>query len=498
MEAMKAERESFERIISQLPFPIAFRCRFILTRIDKRSALESIIDAYEALVKFLALTVISDYLRGLVTSETLDNQLKSLFSSRIAPGKWLEILRETLRIYVESPGKTFMPELFEFYFLKKKLTLEAKKFERWVKRRNNFRGHSKRLITDDLVEETWNRWWPEFKELIATFSFLTSYEMIIPAFIRRNRIEKAHICSGPDQFFLFDDSYNMPLSIKGVEAEESLILVDKRNPVRQLLLYPFLVVKAPADLYLFEQGERRKGTLDRVVFASLGPGDALEIRRKDKNRRIIEDLEKKLERLGEIGICLDGIDLDALLQSPEVVLIEEATRMADYWSKAGYPYHLVETISDKLKAFLNHPSEDVEIDDKGTHHFLMVASIHFGRNWFYWLDKAGKDAKSAAHLIRILIIAYIRPRLRALYALQQIPRKEVEKALEDYPEKIPQEISGLLRKYPLRSAVMEYIKKIIEGPDPELRKKAASVMREIERYTGKTYGKKTISGLPLI
>ena len=402
MEITKGKREPFEKIISKLPFPVAFRCRFILTRADKRSAIESMIDAYDALLKFLALSVISDYLRGLVTSETLDRQLKSLFSSKISQGKWLEVLRETLRVYTESPEKAFMPELLEFYFLKKKVTLEAKKFEKWVNRRNEFRGHSKRLITDDLVEETWAKWWPEFKELIIRFSFLTSYEMIIPAFIKRNKIEKAHICSGPEQFFVFDDAYNLPLTIKGVEAEESLMLVDKRNPARQLLLYPFLVVRAPADLYLFEQGERRKGTLERVVFASLGPGDALEIRRKDKNRRIIEDLERKLERLGEIGICLDDISLDALLRRPEVPLIEEASRVADQWAKSGYPYHLVEAISDKLKAFLNHPAEGVEIDDEDTLYFLMVASIHFGRNWFYWFDKAGKREKTAEHLIRIL------------------------------------------------------------------------------------------------
>ncbi len=134
----------FEQTISQLPFPIAFRCRFILTRADKRSAIESMIDAYDALLKFLALSVISDYLRGLVTSETLDRQLKSLFSSKISQGKWLEILLETLRVYTESPEKAFMPELLEFYFLKKKVTLEAKKFEKWVNRRNEFRGHSKK------------------------------------------------------------------------------------------------------------------------------------------------------------------------------------------------------------------------------------------------------------------------------------------------------------------------------------------------------------------
>lgn len=409
---------NFEDIVSQLPFPVAFRCRFILTRADRRSAIESIIDAYEALVKFLALTVISDYLRGIVTEPQLDGRLKRLFSTKISPGQWVEILRETLRVYCKTPDKIFMPELLDFYFVKGKITVEAKGFEGWVNRRNEFRGHAKRLITDKIVEETWEQWWPEFRELIGQFVFLTSYEMIIPATIQRGTIKKAQICTGPEQFFLFNDAYDLPLTIKGVEAEESLMLVDKRKPSRQLLLYPFVVVRAPADLYLFEQGERHKGNLQRVVFASLGPGEALEIRRKDEGRRIIEDIERKLKRLGEIGITLDSFAIESMGESPESVLLQEAARHAAQWATAGYAYHIVEGISERLKAFLRHPPVEVDIEDNETLSFLLVAALHFGGNWPFWVERTRNNTETSQHLIRVLNISYIRPRLRALYALQ--------------------------------------------------------------------------------
>ena len=197
----------FQKIISELPFPVAFRSRFILAQADKRSALESIIDAYEALLRFLALVVISDYLRGLIENPAIDERLKKLFSARISPGHWVEIFREILKAYAKSSDKIYMPELMEFYLMGKKLSPQGRLFEKWVKRRNDFRGHAKHLTTDILVRKTWDKWWPEFQELIHQMAFLTDYEMVIPVFIQRRIIKKAQLCSGPNEFFLFQDDY---------------------------------------------------------------------------------------------------------------------------------------------------------------------------------------------------------------------------------------------------------------------------------------------------
>lgn len=498
MKNSESSRKPFQDIISRLPFPVAFRCRFVLTQENRRSATESILDAYESLLKFLALVAVSDYLRGVLEARAIDEKLKTLFGRKISPGHWVEILREILRVYSNSPEKVFMPELLRFYYAGKRLSGEARSFEDWVNRRNTFRGHAKRLITEDFVRKTWKVWWPEFQQLISSVEFLTSYELIIPAFIQRGIIKKAQLCTGPDQLFLYNDHYDLTMSIKGVEPEESLILVNKNAPQRQLLLYPFIVVKAPANLYLFEQGEKRRGNLQKVVFASLGPGDALEIRRVDEGNRVISDLEKKLQRLGEIGISLDGIPIEALAGRSESPVLEEAERTAAGWAEEGYPYYVVEGISEKLKALIRHPPKDIEIEEDNVLAFMMVAALHYGGNWNCWVEKNRKNAEVVMLLLETLSISYARPRFRALFALQSLDAENIKKGLEVNKALVPPDIIKLVRKYVLTGKVSDYLTKIKDGPDSVLGKKAAAVLREIRQFTDPNNESGGSWGLPVV
>ena len=487
---------SFEEIISQLPFPVAFRCRFILTRADKRSALENIIDAYESLLKFLALVMISDYLRGMVEEPAIDRRLKKLFGSRISAGHWGEILREITRFYTKSADMVFLPELLKFYFIGERPTAESRLFEGWIKRRNSFRGHAKHLITDSFVEKTWTEWWPEFKKLIEMFAFLTSYEMIIPTFIQRGIIRKAQICTGPDQFFIFNNQYDLPLNITGAEPEESLLLIDKRNPGRQLLLYPFIVVKAAADFYLFERGERQKGNLDRVVFSSLGPGEALEVRRRDEDWKIIADLEKRLSRLGEIGICINGSAGGASQCDQEPIILLEVLKAATTWAEAGYPYHLIEGLNETLKAFIRHPQETLKIKDNIALAFLLVAALHHGGNWCYWVRKNIKNPDAVNSLAQVLVISYTRPRFRTLYALQLFAVSGTLELPDNWKNSLDPDMHKIIEKYVATGKVTDYLSLVKQKADPELAKKAAAVLREIGQYGENISTGKKSSGLP--
>ena len=375
---------------------------------------------------------------------------------------------------------------------------QGKLFEKWVKKRNDFRGHAKHLTTDTLVRETWDKWWPEFQELIHQIAFLTHYEMIIPVFVQRGMIKKAQICSGPNEFFLFHDDYNIALTVKGVEQGESLLLVDKRNQSRQLLLYPFMVVKAPANFYLFEQGERRKDSLNKVIFASLGPGDALEIRRADQDRRIIEDLENRLKRLGEIGLSVKNMPAEALHEKPEDIPLQEAFKLAAAWAKAGYPYHVVEGISANLKALLRHPPAKIDISEKYVLGFLMVAALHFGGNWYFWVKQNNNNPNIYEHLLSVFSISYSRPRFRALFALQSFNPKDLKKILDKKSVELSPDIETLLNKYVLHGKVAEYLSMVKEKGEPDLAKRADSVLREIGQYSGKDHGSRGASGLPVL
>ncbi|MDM8538328.1 hypothetical protein QUF70_16355, partial [Desulfobacterales bacterium HSG17] len=455
--------------------------------------------AYESLLRFLALVVISDYLRGIVEDPAIDSRLKKLFSSKISPGQWVENLREILKIYSGSSEKIYMPEILDFYMSGRKQSAQGKKFESWVQRRNKFRSHALSLNTQESITKTWEQWWPEFKKLMEQLSFLTHYEMIIPAFIQRGTITKAQICSGPDQFFIFKDEYDLPLTIKGVEPNESLLLVDKRNRSRQLLLYPFMVFRMPADFYLFERGERKKGDLHQVVFAKLGPGDALVIRRADREKGILEDIEKRLQRFGEIGISIDGYNVDDPVESPEEKLFQEAEKIADKWSKAGYPYHMVEGLSETLRALVRHPPENAALPEGTAFYFLLTASFHYGGNWCFWVQQSRNNPVTLEHLFRILGISYSRPRLRVLYALQLIPEKSLKEYYEKSKTKLSSDVQTIIEKYVLFCKVSDYLTRLKQEANPDLSKKASGVIQEARQYCGlKIWDDKKSGDLPLI
>lgn len=470
-------QKEFHNTLANLPFPVAFRCRYILTQSEKRSALESILDAYEGILKFLVLVVLSDYLKGEIEDESIDRRLKSWFSARLSLGNWNEILREILKVYQKHPQQIFMPELLSFYFSKKGQTHAAKKFEGWVKRRNDFLGHKLKLHTDNQLGQTWREWWDDFQGLIQQIQFLSHYELIIPCFVKRGRVTQARICTGPDQFFIFDDQYNLQVNVKGVEPEESLILVDKRDTKRQLMLYPFMVVRAPSDFYLFERGEKQKQNLDRVIYAALGPHQALDIRRRGQEERILKDLESKIQKLGEIGVLID----ENTGQPPPDEPFAQVASLAQKWAEAGYPYYMVEEIKKGLIAQIRHP-QGQPLPEGDALLFLITASLHHGGNWCHFIQQCSHDSQVIHHLFYLFHISYDRPRFRILYGLQYMDRKLLEGVLKQKTTSIPDDLKKIINKYVLNGSVHQYLEKIKQHDDTVLARKAGKVLREARQF----------------
>lgn len=467
----------FDNALSKFPFPVAFRCRYILTQSEKRNALESILDAYEGILKFLVLVVLSDYLKGEIEDESVDKRLKNWFSAKLSLGNWNEILREILKVYKKHPQNIFMPELLSFYFNKKGQTRAAKKFEEWVKRRNEFLGHKLKLHTDSHLTQTWCEWWDDFKVLIQQLQFLTQYELIIPCFVKRGKVTQARICTGPEQFFIFQDQYDLPVNVKGIELEESLILVDKRDRKRQLMLYPFMVVRAPSDFYLFERGEKQKQNLDRVIYAALGPHQALDIRRRGQEERILRDLERKIHKLGEIGVLID----ENTSQPPPYDPFTSVHSLAQKWAEAGYPYYMVEEIKKDLIAQIRHPKGQ-DLPEGDTLLFLITASLHHGGNWCHFIRQCSNDSQVLNQLFYVFHITYDRPRFRILYGLQYVDRTLLQNTLKQKKASIPDDLQKIINKYVLKDSVHKYLEKIKQHEDPVLARKAAKVLREAKQY----------------
>ena len=98
----------------------------------------------------------------------------------------------------------------------------------------------------------------------------------------------------------------------------------------------------------------------------------------------------------------------------------------------------------------------------------------------------------------VLSISYNRPRFRALFALQSLNPKELKKVLDKRSAALSPDIEALLNKYILHGKFAEYLSMVKEKGEPDIAKRAASVLREIGQYSGKVHGSKGASGLPML
>jgi hypothetical protein len=176
----------------------------------------------------------------------------------------------------------------------------------------------------------------------------------------------------------------------------------------------------------------------------------------------------------------------------------EAYLVTERWIKSGYQYYILEGISKELKALITNPPNDINITDTDVLNLLMIAAIHFGGNWNFWIQKNPKKTKAIELLIQILNISYDRPRFRVLVALQDFNKTDINHVLDKMGNEVHTGIKTLIDKYVLPNKVQEYLLKIKKGDEPDIAKKAAVVLREISHYYGTTSGEDNLSGMPLL
>jgi hypothetical protein len=103
------------------PFPIAHAIkRAMALRDDDAQKLKSLIDAAEAVIRFLALVVLAQLHRDLEHQQAppLGSRGEQLAEDLRNPsfGRWQGILRDVLKCYSAHRHLLMMPELFDFYF----------------------------------------------------------------------------------------------------------------------------------------------------------------------------------------------------------------------------------------------------------------------------------------------------------------------------------------------------------------------------------------------
>lgn len=164
--------------------------------------------------------------------------------------------------------------------------------------------------------------------------------------------------------------------------------------------------------------------------------------------------------------------------------IQKIDAIAERWIAAGRPYAMLESIDQRLQHLVREPPDDIAVKRPESLMLLLMLSLHFGGDWSFWVRRNAGNPVAVEQLLAQLNIDYFRPRLRALFALQQYTVDEVTAALRENADGAADSHRALLEKYVFTRTVPDYLVKLKNQPDPDIARKASAVLREIERYWG--------------
>lgn len=125
------------------------------------------------------------------------------------------------------------------------------------------------------------------------------------------------------------------------------------------------------------------------------------------------------------------------------------------WFEQGCPYHALETLSKQFKIdpYITEPFTNQ--NDSQLQTFMLGCALHIGKNWDFWV-KCNQNDKNALNFLVNMIntTRYIRPRLRALYALQKFPSDWIRPYLNDGYDP---EWHDVIKTYVLKGNCLAYI-----------------------------------------
>jgi len=165
--------------------------------------------------------------------------------------------------------------------------------------------------------------------------------------------------------------------------------------------------------------------------------------------------------------------------------IREIDRIAAQWVAANCPYEMLEDFNRKLQLFLREPPDDVVFKQENTLLMLMMAALHFGANWGFWVKQNGENCKAVEQL---------------LIPLQHFPKAVVEKVLRSFADAVSSGNKSLIEKYVYSQSVSEYFEKLEKALDMDMGVKVAAVKREAVKYWGDTDANSGVgeSSLPIL
>ena len=238
----------------------------------------------------------------------------------------------------------------------------------------------------------------------------------------------------------------------------------------------------------YERGERSLDNNDLAGIASafyIPPkifSDSTSIEAFEKYARMEYEHHKKYAK--NFGLTRE---YDPIISKTE--LLEKLALYSGGWEASDYLYTIPEnqgkifkpyTILDK--SFWGDSLSQIERS------FLLAVAIHYDAGWQQWtLYNVGNQVAVTA-MFKILQITYLRPRLRALYAMQHLDMDElIVKELEkNYTKCLKKKIYQALMEHLPGKTMTVFIRKIAEDKNSHAARKASQVLSEIASYWNDT------------
>jgi hypothetical protein len=472
------------RLISFLPFPIAYPTDLVAAETTHDGRIFAAIIAYRVLTQFLALVALADYLRGEHRREETDKKIVGLLSKQMTDGDWRRLLEEILARYKARRDDFFLQSLVSLHFHKAsgEFTEVARGFKKRVKERNVL-AHALAAQTPQPKAELAAEWVRSLEQDVLALEVLSEYELLQPVSIstRYRAIRSARVLRGPSLNFRFREEMSTKLTVEDVEQLESMLLVDRRDRSRQLLLSPLVLSRtAEGQVFLLSQVEEEGGKVTDATYFKVTEADGKhKLSEHPDGDQILNDLRALLKPLGRVGMATTlrprkyaaGGDAWARMR-----------RYAQAWERVNHSYEVVLEFGREaeLRETLEDPTIWTKSQSGKVEAFILVVALHYRLAWQFWAARNTKNEHAARRLLELLHVAhrFHRPRLRALCALQTFDRDLLRKVLTEGTW--PQETVQFLERHVLPGRMIEYLRYLVGHASYPLPQRAEEVLSELE------------------
>jgi hypothetical protein len=288
-----------------LPFPIAYPYHLMRAGRDSATRYDRLLQCYEAVVRFCAAVQISDYRRAGCPDPQVNRRLLEHLPRKFLLGHWIELIRLITLLQRREVIPAFAPEMAAFYFKpgnKATLSKDAHLFDTLLSIARNAKAHPEETWADETYAQRFKEHRTLLDRLLKALDFLEDYTLYVPyRGPRADLLNEAYLLRGPATPPEFVNDLNLGLDesvSRYLEYETTPLLVSRKDPARQLLLYPLSVSahhEDAEDIFLFDHCDLRHNTVWQLSYRGIRIGQKpLEVGPGSEYHRLVEHFQSWL------------------------------------------------------------------------------------------------------------------------------------------------------------------------------------------------------------